>query len=180
MTNLYSPGAIRSIILTSGKQLANKCRMYGMKKNHYSYCKGYNSRLDEIQAAAFNIKLKYLDQWSEKLRKIARYYLINIKNPKIILPPIQNINEYAFHLFVIRSEGRKSLIKYLNKEGIGHHSYLIRLQEAYKFLGYKKGDLPVTEKFTHQILSLPIFSELTTRQLKYLVNEINNFSILKK
>ncbi len=169
------------MILTSNKNLADKCRalrMYGMNKIYYSNYEGYNSRLDEIQAAILNVKLKYLDNWNKKRKEIAEYYLNNIKNPKIILPHIEDINQYAFHLFVIRTPFRKKLMDYLLKNGIGfgiHYPYPIHLQKAYKFLGYKKGDLPITEKFSNQILSIPIFPELTQKEIKYIVEILNKF-----
>jgi len=169
------------MILTSNEKLAQKCqalRIYGMRKRYYSYFEGYNSRLDEIQAAFLNIKLKYLKQWVNKRQKIAEYYLRKIKNPKIILPVIKNLTNHAFHLFVIRTEQRKELIKYLIEKGIGygiHYQYPIHLQKAYKFLQHKNGDLPITEQFSKKIISLPIFPELTKQEIKYIVDTINDF-----
>lgn len=169
------------IILTSNKNLADTCRalrMYGMEHGYYSEIEGYNSRLDEIQAAILNVKLKYLDQWSKQRKKIAEFYLENIKNPKIILPKIDKNSASSFHLFVIRTEARNLLEEYLKANNIGHgihYPYPIHLQKAYKFLGYKNGDLPRTEKFAEQILSLPIFPELTKEEIKYIVQKINKF-----
>ncbi|GAI85514.1 unnamed protein product, partial [marine sediment metagenome] len=167
------------IILTSSKNLADRCsalRMYGMKKSYYANFEGYNSRLDEIQAAILSVKLKCLERWNQKRRSIAKYYLKNITNPSITLPAVQNINEHTFYLFVIRIKQRQKLIKYLANNQIGcgiHYQYPIHLQKAYKFLGYSKNDLPVTERFSNEILSLPIFPELTKRELKYIINKIN-------
>ncbi len=169
------------IILTSNKNLADRCRAlrtYGMKTRYYANFEGYNSRLDEMQAAILNVKLRYLNQWNKRRQKIAQYYLNNIKNPKIILPPIKNIAEHVFHLFVIRINKRQNLIKYLSKSNVGygiHYQYPIHLQKAYKFLGYLRRDFPITEKFANEVLSLPIFPELTKQELKYIVNKLNNF-----
>ncbi|MCK4744835.1 DegT/DnrJ/EryC1/StrS family aminotransferase [Candidatus Parcubacteria bacterium] len=169
------------IILTNNKNLADKCRslrMYGMKKGYYSHLEGYNSRLDEMQAAILNVKLKYLDRWNKKRQKIADLYLTKIKNHKIKFPEIQNLQNNNFHLFVIRTDKRDGLIKYLNNKKIGygiHYQYPIHLQTAYKFLGYTKGSLPITEKFANQILSLPIFPELTEKEIKYIIDKINKF-----
>jgi len=174
------------IILSSDKNLAKKCkmlRMYGMEKKYYADFEGYNSRLDEIQAAILNVKLKYLDKWNKKRRQIAKFYLKNITNPHIILPKmpkISNITNHCFHLFVIRSNKRAKLIKHLLKYKIGfgiHYPYPIHLQKAYKFLNYKKGALPLTEKFARQILSLPIFPELTKREIRYIVDKLNSFRL---
>ena len=168
------------IILTSNKKLADKCRalrMYGMKQGYHSHFEGYNSRLDEIQAAILNVKLKYLDKWVAKRRQIAEYYLNNIKNPKIILPKTDTKNN-SFHLFAIKTNQRKKLIKHLTDNNIGfgiHYEIPVHLQKAYKFLGYKKGDLPITENFAQQIISIPIFPELTKEEIKYIVQKLNKF-----
>jgi dTDP-4-amino-4,6-dideoxygalactose transaminase len=169
------------MILTDNKDLAAICRalrMYGMKDGYYSEIEGYNSRLDEVQAAILNVKLKYLDQWNEQRRKIAGFYFRNIKNQKIILPRISKITVNSFHLFVVRINNRNFLERYLKASHIGygiHYPRPIHLQKAYKFLGYKRGDFPLTEKFAEQILSLPIFPELTESELKYVVSRLNRW-----
>ena len=172
------------MILTNDKTLAQTCRalrMYGMTDGCYSKIEGYNSRLDEMQAAILNVKLKHLKQWNLRRKKIAEFYLKNIKNSKIILPKINKNTSHSFHLFVIRAKNRHLLEKYLKANAIGygiHYPYPIHLQKAYKFLGYKKGDLPITEEFSKQIISLPIFPELTSKELKFITNKINQW--LKK
>ncbi|MCK4554945.1 DegT/DnrJ/EryC1/StrS family aminotransferase, partial [Candidatus Parcubacteria bacterium] len=169
------------MILTSNKNLGETCRalrMYGMKHGYYSEMEGYNSRLDEIQAAILNVKLKYLEQWNKRRKKIAEFYLKNIKNPKIILPKINKNTVSSFHLFIVRTEARNLLEKYLKANNIGygiHYPRPIHLQKAYKFLGYKKGDLPITENFAQQIISIPIFPELTKEEIKYIVQKLNKF-----
>ena len=169
------------MILTSSRSLADKCRalrMYGMEGEYYAKVEGYNSRLSEIQAAILDVKLKYLDQGNSRRREIALYYLKNITNPKIILPEISDLASHVFHLFVIRTPNRKKLAAWLAKNGIGygvHYPYPVHLQSAYEFLGYKKGDLPKTEEFSRQIVSLPIFPELTDKEMKYIVKIINKF-----
>lgn len=170
------------MITTSDQKLAQKCMMlrkYGMDKEYYSKVEGYNSRLDEIQAAVLNVKLHYLDDWNFKRRQIATYYLNKIKNPNIILPIIDKINDHAFHLFVIRVRRRSTFIKYLKKYSIGygiHYPYPIHVQKAYEFLGYKKEDLPLTYRFSKEIISLPIFPEITQKELLYIVNTLNRYS----
>lgn len=169
------------MILTNNKNLAESCRalrVYGMKRGYYSEKEGYNSRLDEIQAAILNVKLEYLGRWNRQRKKIADFYFKNIKNQKIILPKINKNTVNSFHLFVIRTNARKLLEKYLQDNNIGygiHYPYPIHLQTAYKFLGYKKGDLPLTEKYSKQILSLPIFPELTLEELKYITEKLNHW-----
>lgn len=167
------------IILTSSKELTEKCRalrMYGMRKNNHSILEGYNSRLDEIQAAILNIKLKFLNKWLCRRREIANFYVKSIKNPKIILPERSKNN--SFHLFIIRYSERKRLEKYLTEKNIGygiHYPIPIHLQKAYQFLGYKRGCLPKTENYANEVLSIPIFPELTQEELEYIVDALNKF-----
>ena len=169
------------MILTNDKNLAKTCRalrMYGMTYGYYSEIEGYNSRLDEMQAGILNVKLKYLGKWNNCRKKIVEYYLKNIKNKNIILPPVNKNSNCVFHLFVIRTKNRKNLEKYLKANNIGyglHYPCPIHLQRAYKFFGYKRGSLPKTEKFAGQILSLPVFPELTSRELEYIVDKLNSW-----
>lgn len=171
------------LIVTSSKKLADRCyqlRKYGMEKQYYSVLEGYNSRLDEIQAAILNVKLKYLDQWNNKRSQIAKFYLKNIKNPNIVLPIIKNIENHVFHLFVVRVEYREKFIDYLNKKRIGygiHYPYPIFLQKAYRFLNYKKNNLPITYQFSQEIISLPIFPELTNNEINCIVEKLNQFKL---
>ncbi len=169
------------MIITSNKKLADACRrlrMYGMEKTYYAHEEGYNSRLDELQAAVLNIKLNYLEAWNTRRNKIAHFYLANIINKHITLPRLKTGYSHAFHLFVIRTKARKQLEKYLQGNGIGfgiHYPFPIHLQKAYGFLGYKTGELPATEQAAKEILSLPVFPELTDEELKYIVKKINAF-----
>lgn len=169
------------IILTSNKAIADSCRelrMYGMKKSYYSSQEGYNSRLSELQAAILRIKLPYLNEWNSQRRKIAEKYLSQIINPEIFLPEVYLIADHCFHQFVIRVKNRKRFLRYLNNCHVGfgiHYPYPIHLQSAYLFLGYHKNDFPQTEKFAKQIVSLPIFPELTQTEIKYIINSLNNY-----
>lgn len=169
------------IILSNNKSIAEKCRAlrtYGTKKTYYANFEGYNSRLDEIQAAILNVKLKHLNTWIKKRQRIAKLYLDGINNDLIELPKITNISEHSFHLFVIKTKKRKQLIKYLQAKSIGygiHYEHPIHLQKAYQFLNYKKNSLIKTEKYAKEILSLPIFPELRDIEIKYIIKTINNF-----
>lgn len=169
------------MILTDNKKIADVCRslrMYGMKQGYTSEIEGYNSRLDEVHAAILNVKIKYLKQWNQERKAVAEYYIKNIKNSKIILPKVFHGLSSSWHLFVVRTEYRSRLEKYLKACKIGygiHYPYPIHFQPAYKFLSYKPASLPQTEKFAKQILSLPIFPELTRRELIYIIDKINLF-----
>lgn len=170
------------IILTNNEKLSLKCRqlrMYGMKKTYYSNIEGYNSRLDEIQAIILTTKINYIENWNNKRIALANYYLKNIKNESIELPQIRKDTKHVFHLFVIKTKNIEALKEYLKENGIGfgiHYEFPIHLQKGYEFLGYKKGDLPITEKISNEIISLPIFPELTKQEIDYIAEKINNFS----
>jgi len=169
------------MILSRNHKLAEKCRrlrMYGMKKIYKADLEGYNSRLDEIQAAILNIKLKYLARWNRKRRQIADYYLNNIHHKLISLPLVNEGNHHVFHLFVIRCRQRSRLLSYLQKKGIEfkiHYPYPVHLQKAYQFLGYKKGDFPVAERLAEEVISLPLFPEISKKELEYTVKALNSF-----
>lgn len=140
---------------------------------------GYNSRLDTIHAAVLSIKLKHLEYWNEKRRKIASFYSKLLLDIPVVLPPkLDNKYLVNYHLFVIRSKKRDDLLKYLHENGIYagiHYPIPIHLQPAMKMLGYKKGDFPITEKYAKEILSLPMFPELTSGEVKYICNIIKKF-----
>lgn len=169
------------MIITNNKKQETKCRklrMYGRIGRTESEIEGYNSRLDELQAAVLNVKLKYLEGWNKARRAKAKIYLEKIKNPNIIMPAATDIDSHSFHLFVVRVENRKKFIEYLNNTGIGfgiHYPLPIHMQTAYKFLGYRPGDLPKTEKFSKEIVSLPIFPELNEKEINFIINKLNQY-----
>lgn len=170
------------MILTNDERLYKKCRqlrMYGMEKTYYSNIEGYNSRLDEIQAVILNTKLDYVESWNNKRIDLANYYLKNIKNKSIELPKTRKGVKHVFHLFVIKTKKREALLDYLKENNIGfgiHYEFSIHLQKGYEFLEYKKGNLPITEEVANEIISLPIFPELTMQEIEYIVKKINDFS----
>jgi len=169
------------MILTADSGLAEKCRclrMYGMKEAYKAGVEGYNSRLDEIQAAILKVKLKYLAEWNQRRQKIASFYLKNINHPLITLPLISQDRQSAFHLFVIRCYQRGRLLRYLKKNKIGfkvHYPQPIHLQKAYAFLGYQRGDFPMTERLAAEIVSLPLFPEMRGEEMEYVVKKVNSF-----
>jgi dTDP-4-amino-4,6-dideoxygalactose transaminase len=171
------------IIITNKKTTSDHCRflrMYGMEKGYYSKHEGWNSRLDEIQAAFLSVKLPFLDEWNKRRNNIAKSYISKIRNPLIDLPKIRPGNTHAFHLFVIKTKYREKLVEFLKENRIGHAiHYLtpIHLQDGYSFLKYKKGTLPKTEEAAKQILSLPIFPELKQNEVDRVIEVINGFKI---
>jgi dTDP-4-amino-4,6-dideoxygalactose transaminase len=170
-------------IVTDNEVFAGKCRMlreYGQKKKYIHTSMGINSRLDTIQAAVLRVKLKHLDRWNIKRQKIASYYTKRIRE---LLPSIKTQTEIkgrqsVFHLYIIEADKRDKLLKTLNGENIQtliHYPIPLHLQGAYNYLGYKKGDFPNAEYIADHILSLPIYPELTKKQVNYIVHTIKTF-----
>ncbi len=155
-----------------------KIREYGWNKNRISNIRGRNSRLDELQASILRVKLKYLDIDNNKRKLIAKKYLETLNSKKINLPNVINFNEHIFHLFVIRVKRRSKLIKFLNEKKIYpgiHYARPIHLQPAYKKILKKKEHLPITELVSKEILSLPIYPELSIKNVIKIAKTINNF-----
>ncbi len=151
-------------------------RNYGSEIKYKNRYKGLNSRLDEIQAAFLNIKLKYIEKEIVCRQKVANQYLIKINNPKIILPKVMNENKHVWHLFVIRIKERKKFIEYLNKQDIQtliHYPIPVHKQVAYK--EFNKISLPLTEKIQREILSLPISPVMSSNSVNQLVKALNNY-----
>ncbi|MFH2069936.1 MAG: DegT/DnrJ/EryC1/StrS family aminotransferase [Elusimicrobiota bacterium] len=170
-------------ITTGDKKLYQKLirlRNIGLKNRNESPQWGYNSRLDTMQAAILNVKFKYLDRWIEGRRKVAKYYIKNLSDMNgFVKTPEENSHEKCvYHTFIIRAEKRGRLQTYLAKNGIEtkiHYPLPIHMQRAAKPLGYKKGAFPVTERLAGEILSLPVYPELTEKQLDYIVDKIRKF-----
>ena len=166
-------------VTTNDDILAEKIRTianYGSNIKYHNICKGINSRLDEIQAAILDVKLKYLDRDNDKRREIAKYYLENIKNPKIILPSNpKSENSNVWHIFPIRTKNRDKLQQYLKENGIEtmiHYPIPPHKQLAYK--EWNNLSLPITEEIHNTILSLPISSVMVKEEANKVVEVINN------
>jgi dTDP-4-amino-4,6-dideoxygalactose transaminase len=151
-------------------------RNYGSHIKYENKYQGLNSRLDEIQAAFLSIKLKYIQKDIEARRKVANYYLQNIKNKAIILPKINNKQGHVWHLFVIRTSSREKLQSYLSNKGVQtliHYPIPVHKQLAYN--KYKKLSFPITEEIHRDILSLPISPVVTAEEMKFVVDTINKW-----
>lgn len=170
------------MIVTRSKQLAARCRelrMYGMRGTYYAQEEGYNSRLDELHAAMLRVKLEHLETWNTRRRAIAAQYRALIVNPQVMVPEERENGTSSYHLFVIRCPKRDALKAHLAAHDIItgiHYPFPIHLQRAYRFLGYKKGSLPRTEAYAKQILSLPLFPELTNEEIERIAHVINTFT----
>ncbi len=153
-------------------------RNYGSHKKYENIYLGLNSRLDELQAAFLNIKLKYIQQDILNRRKVAQYYLENINNPEIVLPKVINSEGHVWHLFVIRTSKREELINYMNDNGIQtliHYPIPPHKQEAFKI--YNSLSFPITEKIHNEVLSLPNGPILGNDEVINIVKILNEFSI---
>ena len=166
-------------IVTDDEEIAEKARLirnHGEKKKYCHVVKGINSRLEAIQAAVLNVKLKHLENWNQLRRKNARMYnkLLN----GVVTPYELPNSKHVYHLYVIRTKKRDELQQYLSSKGIStgiHYPTPIHLQEAYKEYNLKPGSYPISEKVSGEILSLPMFPELTEEQITYVTDKIKEF-----
>lgn len=172
-------------VTTNDPELASKVRLYrdhGSRIRYQHEVVGRNARLDEIQAAILRIKLRHLDRWNEQRRANAAKLSAALTGTSLILPvPGGDDVREVFHLYVVRHPKRDALKDFLTERGIGvgiHYPYPIHLQPAYASLGYTPGSFPVTEQFAHEILSLPMYAELTGAQITRIVDSVRAFDSL--
>ncbi len=164
--------------ITGNKELAEKMellRNHGYEKKYYHKIEGYNYRLDAIQAAILRVKLRHLEEWTEKRRKNARLYDELLKGSGVETPREMEYARHVYHLYVVGTDKREGLYSKLKENGIStaiHYPLPLHLQEAYRYLGYKEGDFPVSEACTERLLSLPMFPELTRDEIRKIVNVI--------
>ena len=155
-------------VVTRRPDLAEKVRMlrnYGSKVKYYHEVQGTNSRLDTLQAAILNVKLKYLDDWNRKRFEKAQIYAQLLQGVEgVVLPELMAYAKHVFHLFVIRVPNRDSLLSRLHQNKIFagiHYPVPIHRMDCHRDLNYAAGDFPVTERFSTEILSLPLYPELS-------------------
>ncbi|MFD2569713.1 DegT/DnrJ/EryC1/StrS family aminotransferase [Spirosoma soli] len=167
-------------ITTNNDALADQLRAlrnYGSVKKYVNEHVGYNSRLDELQAAILSAKLPFLDQANKRRRVLAERYLAGIRNKEIILPLSDQLEHDAWHLFVIRHPRRDKLRTYLSQQGIGtdvHYPIPPHRQRAY--LSYGHLTLPISEQLHREVLSLPLNPAITDDEVMYVITMINQFS----
>lgn len=166
-------------ITTNDDALAERVRAlrnYGSSEKYVFDYQGYNSRLSEIQAAILQVKLPYLDAENEFRRNIAKRYLVEIKNDKIILPNTNSVENDVWHLFIVRVEKRDNFREYLSQNGIGtdiHYPIAPHKQLAYQ--QWQNIELPITEKIHETVVSLPINTTLTSEEISYIIQIVNKF-----
>lgn len=151
-------------------------RNYGSHKKYVNDALGFNSRLDELQAAFLRVKMKYLDIWNEQRRAAAKQYNTLLKGCDLFLPFVPEYATPVWHLFVIATDQRNALQQYLNNKGIGtliHYPIPPHLQKAYINLGFNTGDFPIAEKMAKQVLSLPMGPHISEEQITSIVDAIH-------
>lgn len=169
-------------ITTNSAELNNELkqlRNYGSSEKYIHDCLGYNSRLDEIQAAILSHKLSHLRSWNQQRIELADlYHRILYDVEQITLPQLAKNTNHVYHLFVIRTAKRNKLRDYLLKNGVEtlvHYPVPPHLQKAFSHLGYKKGSFPITEKLSEELISLPLYPGLSKEQVNYISKIIRDF-----
>lgn len=171
-------------ITTDNEELATLFRVfrnYGSEKRYHNMMVGSNSRLDEIQAGLLRVKLVHLDEFNEERCKIAARYDAEISNPLVQKPMVRPGADSTWHQYVVHVPGhRDELMEYLKEREIGtliHYPIPPHLSEAYAYLGYKKGDFPIAEKYADEVLSLPMYNGMTAEEQSIVIEAINGFGV---
>lgn len=169
-------------IITNDDELALKCKMYarhGALKKHQHLIEGINSRMDGLQAAILLAKLPHILDWTAKRIVNAGKYNKSLEDiSEIVLPSVRPDSKHTFHLYVIRTKQRNELAKFLKSKGIEtaiHYPVALHNMKAYEYLNYKPSDFPVANQYQDEILSLPMYPELTESQIKYVADSIKEF-----
>jgi dTDP-4-amino-4,6-dideoxygalactose transaminase len=171
------------MVVTNDTAVAEQVRIMrnvGQSAKYQHQIKGFNHRLDSIQAAVLCVKLPYLDEGNTWRRDAASRYNKRLDNTAVTLPTAADGVEHVYHLYIIQVDNRDQLQAHLAEAGIAtgiHYPIPIHLQPAYAELGHKPGDFPETEKLTQRILSLPMYPGITSEAIDYTANTINDFII---
>lgn len=170
-------------ITTNDTEIAERIRVlrnYGSQTKYVNEVRGFNSRLDSLQAAILRIKLQHLDRWNETRRRIAAQYLAGLADIGLTIPFTPDWAKPVWHLFVVRSRRREKLQQHLKQAGIGtliHYPIPPHLQGAYSDLGFGKGAFPITERINEEILSLPMFPSMTMEQTQQVIKACRNAQV---
>lgn len=170
-------------IVTNNEKIAEDTRVYrnyGSEKRYYNKVVGTNSRLDELQAGLLRVRLSHLEELTKEREAIALKYLNSIKNEYIMLPTVRKNATSVWHLFVIKTNHREKLIKYLEENEIFtqiHYPIPPHMSEAYSYLGISEDAFPITKKMADTVLSLPLYNGMTDEETNYVIDIINKFKI---
>jgi dTDP-4-amino-4,6-dideoxygalactose transaminase len=175
----YGDGGLVTTDSLEVKTQLESLHNYGSPKKYHHPMIGFNSRLDTLQAAVLSVKLPHLDRYNQARYQAAEKYSEGLKSiGDLVLPELPPRASHVFHLYVIRTTRRDELLKHLNDSGIQagiHYPVPIHLHGAYSHLEYQKGDFPIAEKICNEIISLPIFPEITDEQIRAVCDQIKKF-----
>lgn len=172
------------IVVTNDRRVAESLQMlrnYGQSEKYHHLVQGFNHRLDTLQAAVLRVKLKHLDAWNASRRQHAQLYRELLAHSPVVTPVETGYAESVYHLYVIRLQDRDGLRAYLQDRGVStgiHYPIPIHCQLSHRDLGYQNGEFPVTEEYAEQILSLPMYAELTPASIEYVAEAIRDFNAL--
>jgi len=168
-------------VVTNNTELQTRIQMlrdHGQAKKYHHALVGWNARMDGIQGAALRVKLKYLNKGNESRRAHARAYSQNLAEiAELVLPTEAEYARHVYHLYVVRLQNRDRILQEMAQRGIAcgiHYPIPVHLQEAYRFLGHKKGSFPVAERCADEFLSLPLYPELTAEQIGIVARELRD------
>ena len=168
-------------VATNNEALAKRVRLihdHGREEKYIHLESGYCYRLDGIQAAILSVKLRYLDEWTDRRRAVAARYFTDLNPKKFQLQTVEPRVRHVYHLFVMRVDNRERFMQHLADLGIQsgiHYPIPLHLQPAFKHLGYQKGDLKNAESICSNIISLPIFAEMTGEEIDRVIEAANSF-----
>ena len=174
------------IVVTNDEHVADTVRMlrnYGQREKYQHLIRGFNRRLDTLQAAILRVKLRYLEEANAARRQHAKLYSELLADLPVAIPVEADFAESVYHLYVIRAENRADLASHLRDKGIAsgtHYPVPIHLHPAYQDLGYGEGDIPISECYAEQMLSLPMYPELTEDMIEYTVDAIRDFVLQRQ
>ena len=166
------------VMVTKDEDLAAKVRElrnYGQREKYHHLSLAYNRRLDTLQAAVLEVKLRHLDRWNEARRRVAQIYGEMLSGTPAVLPKVAPEVEHVYHQFIVQVDDRDQALAALQREGVGasiHYPIPIHLQPAYRELDYAPGSFPVTEQLAGRILSLPMYPEMTDEQAEYVASSL--------
>ncbi len=170
-------------VVTNNKEIEEKIRIlrdHGQPKKYHHDVIGFNARMDDIQGAVLSVKLKYLEEWNNSRRIKATLYNDMLSSVfSLITPTEADYNKHVYHLYAIKVKKREELIRKFQSRAIQfgiHYPISLHLQQAYKSLGLQKGSLPVSENLAEELISLPMYPELTREQIVTVTDTMNAFS----
>ncbi|RAL24577.1 DegT/DnrJ/EryC1/StrS family aminotransferase [Thermoflavimicrobium daqui] len=169
------------MVVTNDEELAKKIRIlrvHGSNPKYYHSVVGYNSRLDELQAAILRVKLRYLNQWNEARRQKASLYDELLKDTPVVTPYCAENRSHIYHLYIIQATERDDLMKYLKEKGISTGVYYpvpLHQQDVYNYLGYEEGSLPNAEYMAKRTFALPLYAELEDETIHYIADAVKSF-----